>query len=245
MNTEASKQNTIILCLKCQQLLRVPTDRGTLNVTCTKCRHRWDWGPPNTNCHHRWGPPKVWAGVIAVVVIVIILATVIARISTTGRDAGNSTQQHDELAALKLELVRLASQSDTESRDQSVHAALKKWTELAKKEPSRAHEIRELCIETAAGDFKLAWAASVALPEEDKAKIVKKWFSKGFRRQAGEAFANLPPELAEDIWEKLVKSSNGEEAELLAVSPDGTLLAHKGAVRFVGGPLEGRLKAAD
>ena len=40
-------QNTLILsCPTCRQQLNVPWDRGSLTITCPKCRTSWDWAPP-------------------------------------------------------------------------------------------------------------------------------------------------------------------------------------------------------
>lgn len=35
----------VIACAKCSQQLRVPTDRGSLDVTCPKCRYAWRYSP--------------------------------------------------------------------------------------------------------------------------------------------------------------------------------------------------------
>jgi hypothetical protein len=35
----------LIECPKCFQRLRVPSDRGTLRVTCPKCDQHWAWSP--------------------------------------------------------------------------------------------------------------------------------------------------------------------------------------------------------
>jgi hypothetical protein len=34
---------TIINCPRCEQALGVPSDRGTVHVTCPRCKGRWDW----------------------------------------------------------------------------------------------------------------------------------------------------------------------------------------------------------
>ena len=39
-------RSTILPCPNCRQLLRVPTNRGELILTCPLCRTRWDWLPP-------------------------------------------------------------------------------------------------------------------------------------------------------------------------------------------------------
>ena len=38
---------TVEQCKNCGQSVRVPTDQGTILVTCPKCRSAWDW-PPKT-----------------------------------------------------------------------------------------------------------------------------------------------------------------------------------------------------
>ena len=35
--------HTVEPCPICGQKLRIPTDRGDLNLTCPKCRHSWNW----------------------------------------------------------------------------------------------------------------------------------------------------------------------------------------------------------
>src|SRR4051794_11249034 len=49
---------TILPCPGCPQLLRVPTDRGELVLTCPLCRTRWDWSPSH-GCDPRQGG---WGG---------------------------------------------------------------------------------------------------------------------------------------------------------------------------------------
>lgn len=45
----------ILPCPICGQQLRVPTDRGNLQLTCPKCRHRWDWVvPPPSEEAEKW-----------------------------------------------------------------------------------------------------------------------------------------------------------------------------------------------
>jgi len=39
---------TMIVCQSCKGRLRVPTDQGSLRLTCPVCRASWDWIPPNT-----------------------------------------------------------------------------------------------------------------------------------------------------------------------------------------------------
>lgn len=36
----------VLRCPLCAQKLRTPINKGALTLTCTKCRHRWDWEPP-------------------------------------------------------------------------------------------------------------------------------------------------------------------------------------------------------
>lgn len=38
-------EKVVIACPSCSQKLRLPTDRGTLTVTCPKCSHHWEWAP--------------------------------------------------------------------------------------------------------------------------------------------------------------------------------------------------------
>src|SRR5688572_3879581 len=47
---------TILPCPCCRQLLRVPTDRGELILTCPVCRTRWGWSPSQA------GDPRLRAG---------------------------------------------------------------------------------------------------------------------------------------------------------------------------------------
>jgi hypothetical protein len=35
----------VLTCPRCNQKLRIPTDKGDLSVRCPKCRHAWEWSP--------------------------------------------------------------------------------------------------------------------------------------------------------------------------------------------------------
>lgn len=35
----------VVKCSQCQSRLRVPTDRGSIKVTCPKCKNVFDWAP--------------------------------------------------------------------------------------------------------------------------------------------------------------------------------------------------------
>src|ERR1043165_1393574 len=41
-----SDNKAVLFCPSCSRMMRVPTDCGPLVVTCPRCRHRFDWGPP-------------------------------------------------------------------------------------------------------------------------------------------------------------------------------------------------------
>jgi mannitol/fructose-specific phosphotransferase system IIA component (Ntr-type)/phage FluMu protein Com len=43
---QGDPRSLILPCPHCRQLLRVPTNRGALTLTCPRCRTRWDWMPP-------------------------------------------------------------------------------------------------------------------------------------------------------------------------------------------------------
>jgi hypothetical protein len=142
-------------------------------------------------------------------------------------------------AAHLARLDGILKQGDASERRKAYTAWLSQAEPFTRRDAPQAASFWESCIGKTAPDLQLAHILHDWLPDEKlKDRLVQTWFHKAVKERADLGFTALPESKARATWDKAIASLATDGSQVIALSRQGWLLAHRGQLVVAQGPAQ-------